>query len=59
MSDIFEICQPTQDGDEELEYLPVGRMIDGLLMQDDGFHLSNQVDALGKLSPGHQHGMMR
>lgn len=31
-------------------YLATGCMIDGLLMQCDGFSLGNQVDALRKLS---------
>jgi hypothetical protein len=33
-------------------------MIDSFLMQLDGFDLVDQVDALGKLSPGYQHSMV-
>src|SRR4030042_3725137 len=50
--------QPSQDGDEELQDLGLRPMGDCLLVHGHALDFLDQTDALGKLAPGNQHGMV-
>lgn len=50
--------QPGQDGDKEFQDLGLRTMSDRLLVQGYALDRLDQTDALGKLAPGNEHGMM-
>jgi len=50
--------QPSQDGDEQLQDLGLRPMGDCLLVHGHALDFLDQTDALGKLAPGNEHGMV-
>src|SRR4030042_405213 len=50
--------QPSQDGDEELQDFGLRPMGDCLLVHGHALDFLDQTDALRKLAPGNEHGMV-
>lgn len=52
---VLEVLQPGQYGDEELQDLGLRAVSDAFLMQGHGFDCLHQANALGKLAPDDEH----